>query len=315
MTSRPACYDTDSESVLRPLGAKLNMSQDSTPNSRTPNTTSWRETVHNIIFEADTFWGQAFDIVLLLAILLSVATVSLETVADFKVEPWPEILEATEWVLTILFTIEYLARLLCVRKPLRYALSFFGVLDLLACLPMYLVFFGLESQSLMIVRSVRLLRVFRVLKMIRLLKEWHSLQDAFWRARDKIFVFIAVVMVAVTISATLMYQIEHDKPGSKFTSIPEGMYWAIVTMTTVGYGDITPVTVTGKVLSAILILLGYSMIIVPTGFVSAELSMQLKNRDLNARSCPDCLREGHSVDALFCDMCGERLKSGEPLDD
>lgn len=290
------------------------MPQNTEPKTSTPPESSavpannWRQTLHNIIFEADTFWGLTFDVVLLLAILLSITTVSLETVEYFQAEPWNSILFVIEWVLTIMFSIEYVARLACVQRPWRYAFSFFGIIDLLACMPMYLMLFELESQSLMIVRSVRLLRVFRVLKMMRMLKEAHSLQSAVWQAREKIFVFVAVVMVAVTISGTLMYQIEHGVEGSMFTSIPQGMYWAIVTMTTVGYGDITPVTIAGKVISAILILLGYSMIIVPTGFVSAEFSKQSAGRDLTARVCPHCLREGHSSDAAFCDMCGEHLK-------
>lgn len=284
-----------------------------------PARSAWRNHLYRIIFEADSFWGQIFDIILLVAIVLSILTVSLETVEYFEDETtsWPRILRSIEWALTILFTLEYILRLLCVEKPLRYAFSFFGIIDLLACLPMYLSIFQLEGQSLMIFRSIRLLRVFRVLKMMRMLKEAHSLQDAVWRARDKILVFIAVVMVAVTISGTLMYQIEYRPPvieegvmveeGSAFSSIPVSMYWAIVTMTTVGYGDIAPETTVGKMIAAIVILLGYSLIIVPTGFVSAEMSSQKRNRDLNARACPHCLREGHSPDAAFCDMCGERL--------
>ncbi|MFN3193623.1 MAG: ion transporter [Aureliella sp.] len=298
---------------------------------------AWRDRLYEIIFEADTRAGQAFDIALLIAILLSILTISLETVEYFEItQPWPETLRGIEWGLTILFTIEYLLRLVCVEKPLRYAFSFFGLIDLLACMPMYLSALSPQSQSLMIFRSVRLLRVFRVLKMMRMLKEAHALQDAVWRARDKILVFIVVVLVAVTISGTLMYQVENDglpdaalenagmEPSgetgsrSKFTSIPMSMYWSVVTMTTVGYGDIVPETTIGKIISAILILLGYSLIIVPTGFVSAEMSQANSKRDLTARVCPHCLREGHSVDAAFCDMCGELLlaktdaSTGEP---
>lgn len=267
----------------------------------------WRNRLYVIIFEADTRLGQFFDVLLLIAILLSICTISLETVEGYQDEPWKSILNAAEWTLTILFTAEYLARLICVQKPLRYAFSFFGVIDLLACLPLYLTLFSVESRSLMIVRSIRLLRVFRVLKMMRMLKEAHSLQEAVWKSRDKIFVFVAVVMVAVTISGTLMYQIEHSTEGSKFKSIPEAMYWAVVTMTTVGYGDIVPQTTPGKVISATLILLGYSLIIVPTGFVSAEIQSQKANRDLTGRVCPHCMREGHSPDANYCDICGDRL--------
>lgn len=276
---------------------------------------AWRDQLYHIIFEADSRWAQVFDVVLLIAILLSIATISLETVEYFQQEPWKEIIYSVEWTLTLLFTAEYIARLLCVEKPLKYAVSFFGIVDLLACLPLYLTFFQVESKSLMIVRSVRLLRVFRVLKMMRMLKEAHSLRDAIWRSREKIFVFVAVVLIAVTISGTLMYQIEHDKD-SAFTSIPQAMYWAVVTMTTVGYGDIAPESAPGKVIAAILILLGYSLIIVPTGFVSAEINALGKSRGLTARACPHCLREGHSFDAAFCDMCGEHLlKPTEPTND
>lgn len=284
-----------------------------------PHRSPWRDRLYHIIFEADTPAGQLFDVVLLIAILLSILTVSLETVEYFEITaPWPDVLRKVEWTLTILFTIEYFLRLLCVERPLRYAFSFFGIIDLLACLPMYLSLFQVHGQSFMIFRSIRLLRVFRVLKMMRMLKEAHSLQDAVWKARDKILVFIAVVLVAVTISGTLMYQIERRPPafdpegemidpGSRFTSIPVSMYWAVVTMTTVGYGDIAPETTSGKIIAAIVILLGYSLIIVPTGFVSAEISSQRRQKELVCRACPHCLREGHEAEAAFCNMCGERL--------
>ncbi len=272
----------------------------------------WRDNLYVVIFEADTPAGQLFDILLLLAILLSVTVVSLETVDYFqRTPPWPAVFAFIEWTLTLIFTAEYIARLVCVRKPLKYAFSFFGMVDLIACMPLYLTLLELDSKSLTIVRSIRLLRIFRVLKMMRMLREAHNLSDAIWRARDKIFVFIAVVLVAVTISGTLMYQIEHDRTNSKFDSIPESMYWAIVTMTTVGYGDIVPTTVLGKIISAALILLGYSLIIVPTGFVSAEIQAQRRYRELSSRACPHCMREGHAFDAVYCNLCGEKLISGE----
>lgn len=267
----------------------------------------WRDSLYVIIFEADTRAGQVFDIALLIAILLSIAVISLETVESIN-EKWSTQLLFTEWVLTGLFTAEYVARLISVRNPLRYMFSFFGIIDLLACMPLYLTaLVGFESKSLSIVRSVRLLRVFRVLKMMRMLREADDLKNAIWKARDKILVFVAVVLVAVTISGTLMYQVEKDNSGSHFTSIPQAMYWAIVTMTTVGYGDIVPQTTIGKVISAMLILLGYSLIIVPTGFVSAEIQGLKSNSSLTARTCPHCLREGHAAEANFCNICGEHL--------
>lgn len=271
---------------------------------------AWRDRLYVIIFEADTRAGQAFDVILLVAILLSILTVSLETVEYFERPSWTRVLESAEWILTILFTAEYVARVISVRKPLSYIFSFFGIIDLLSCLPLYIQWiWNVNSKSLMIVRSIRLLRVFRILKMMRMLREAHSLRDAVWRSRDKIFVFIAVVLVAVTISATLMYQIEHNVEGSNFTSIPQAMYWAIVTMTTVGYGDIVATTIPGKIITAALILLGYSLIIVPTGFVSAEIQAQKEYPHLTSRACPHCLREGHATDAAFCNRCGESLVS------
>ncbi len=247
---------------------------------------------------------------LLAAILLSITVISLETIQYFETRPaWLDFFHGIEWVLTVLFTIEYIARLLCVHRPLRYAFSFFGIIDLLACLPLYLTFARVDSKSLTIVRSIRLLRVFRVLKMMRMLREADSLKAAVWNSRDKILVFLATVMVAVTISGTLMYQVEHgaEPETSQFTSIPQSMYWAIVTMTTVGYGDVVPHTPIGKFISAALILLGYSLIIVPTGFISAEIHAQKSGAADNSRTCPHCFREGHADEANFCHICGEHL--------
>ncbi|MCA9127115.1 MAG: ion transporter [Planctomycetales bacterium] len=310
----------------------------------------WRDELYVIIFEADTRTGQLFDIVLLCAIMLSITVISLETVEYFEnSEFWRNTLNGLEWILTLLFTAEYVARLICVRKPLRYAISFFGLIDMLACLPMYLTIFGFNSESFLIVRSIRLLRVFRVLKMMRMLREAHDLKNAIWNARDKVLVFLAVVMVAVTISGTIMYHVEHIGPErpelassentnatslpavqseqtnppvfsenvspppqrvDQFTSIPQSMYWAIVTMTTVGYGDIVPRTTFGKAISAMLILLGYSLIIVPTGFVSAEIHSTQHARsasNFNSRCCPNCMHDGHAADARYCRICGGQL--------
>lgn len=268
----------------------------------------WRNDLYVVIFEANTRAGQIFDVGLLLAILLSVVVVSLETVEPFHAE-WSQQLLWIEWGLTLLFTIEYLARLVTVRKPLKYALSFFGIIDLLAFSPMYLALLvGWETTSMSVVRSIRLLRVFRVLKMVRMLREARELRGAIIRAREKIFVFVAVVLIAVTISGTIMYQLEKDREDSLFTSIPESMYWAIITMTTVGYGDIVPHTVLGKLVSSILILLGYSLIIVPTGFVSAEIRALKERGAATPRTCPECLREGHASDATYCDHCGAMLE-------
>lgn len=265
----------------------------------------WREKLHEIIFEADTFGGKAFDVALLIAICVSIIAVSLETVPGFS--KYQAIFNRIEWTVTILFTIEYALRLICVRRPLRYIFSFYGIVDFLSILPTYLQLLGPGPSSFAMVRSLRLLRVFRVLKVVPLLSEAEVLYRAFWLARAKIVVFFAAVLVTVTIMGTLMYEVENRfDENSVFDSIPQSMYWAIVTMTTVGYGDIVPKTDAGKFLSAILILLGYSLIIVPTGFVSAEI-VKRDARIISTRSCTHCIAEGHDLDAKYCKYCGEKL--------
>lgn len=291
-----------------------------------------RQTMYDVIFEADTFSGRAFDIGLLVAIVMSIVIVSLETVPDYGLDqltageiafadaaPLPRFFFVIEWALTLLFTVEYVLRLSCVRHPIRYALSFWGIVDLLSILPSYVsLFLGGSARSFMILRSVRLLRVFRVLKLWRMISEADELADAVWKSRGKIVVFLAVVLVAVTISGTLMYHIETVLLGSshtsEFTSIPQAMYWAIVTMTTVGYGDVVPHTTIGKVISAALILLGYSLIIVPTGFVSAQLRGQTNGATVGGddeprelHPCPRCSAPTHRADATYCYRCGMRL--------
>ncbi len=274
-----------------------------------PEQPGWKQSLYDIIFEADTPAGRWFDIGLLIAILASITIVSLETVPSYKERARIlSFFNGTEWVLTILFTIEYVLRLSCVRKPLRYAFSFWGLIDLLSILPSYITLFvGRSSRSFVILRSVRLLRVFRVLKLWRMMDEADELAAAVWSARNKIIVFLAVVLVAVTISGTLMYYIEAIQAGdqNQFTSIPQAMYWAIVTMTTVGYGDVVPQTAVGKMISAILILLGYSLIIVPSTFVSAQFAG--RSQDTDESPCPACHASGQRSDATFCYRCGAKL--------
>lgn len=285
-----------------------------------PESPQWRATLYDIIFEADTTAGRWFDISLLVAILASILIVSLETVPSWKTRTSVmSVFASTEWILTILFTIEYILRLMCVRRPLRYAFSFWGVIDLLSILPSYaMLFVGSTSRSFVILRSIRLLRVFRVLKLWRMMNDADELAEAVWRARHKIVVFLAVVLVAVTISGALMYQIEtvmteglKSADGtpfkSGFTSIPQAMYWAIVTMTTVGYGDVVPQTSAGKVISAALILLGYSLIIVPSTFVSAEIIQNQQTHD--EPPCENCMASGQRADADYCYRCGVRFDS------
>ena len=280
------------------------------PSSRSPIAlTPWRQRLHEIIFETETNAGKSFDIVLLVAILLSVVIVSLETVEEF--DSYDSVFKTTEWVLTLLFTIEYVLRLLCVHRPARYSRSFFGVIDLFSILPTYLTLFDVGTRSLVVIRAFRLLRAFRVFKLVRMLSEATAMRQAIWDARGKIVVFLATVLIVVTVAGVAMYVIENtftspEEP-SQFTSVPQAMYWAIVTMTTVGYGDIVPQTDLGKLFSALLIMVGYSLIIVPTGLVSAELVNSRLSRTVSTQACPHCMAEGHEHDAVHCRFCGGEL--------
>lgn len=273
-----------------------------------PEHPGWRQRWHDIIFEADTLAGRWFDIALLVAILTSIVLVALETVPEYK--RWSRQFLLAEQVLAGLFAIEYVMRLLTVRRPMRYALSFWGIIDVLSFLPSFITpWLGASSTSLVTLRAVRLLRVFRVLKLWRMMDDADELASAVWRSRNKIIVFLSVVLVAVTLSGTLMYHIEHQEnpvdDGGQFTSIPQAMYWAIVTMTTVGYGDIVPKTTLGKMISAVLILLGYSLIIVPSTFVSAEIIQQTQSPE--EPPCPHCEAGGQCVNATYCYRCGAKL--------
>ena len=281
-----------------------------------------KERLHEVIFEADTTMGAIFDVLLLSSIVASIVVVCLETVPgvgtslEGSTEPgkYEALLTALSWTFTIFFTVEYSVRLYCVRRPSRYALSFWGIIDLLSFLPDYLLWglagLGFSNTvsrgSFTVIRSLRLIRVFRIFHLGWFQFEAEDLSNAIWRARAKIVVFLTVVMILVTVMGTLMYEVEKFSADSQFRSIPEGIYWAIVTMTTVGFGDIVPVTLTGKFLSAVLILIGYSLIIVPTGFVSAEIIGQ--KTKISTRSCPSCVTEGHDIDAVYCKYCGESFK-------
>lgn len=267
---------------------------------------AWRHKLHEVIFEADTPAGKRFDVALLWVIVISVIAVMLESVYEIRTD-WGRELIIVEWTCTILFTIEYVARLLSVKKPLRYVFSFFGIVDLLSILPTYLGFFLHGSGSLIVVRILRLLRVFRVLKLIGFLEEARVLSVALRSSRRKIAVFLMVVISMVTILGTLMYIIEDTETG--FTSIPRSIYWAIVTLTTVGYGDIAPETSLGQFLAAVIMILGYAIIAVPTGIVTTELARG-ERKSTNTQACKSCGREGHSDDAEFCKYCGAHLDSG-----
>lgn len=263
----------------------------------------WRAKVHEIIFEADTPAGKAFDIALIFTIILSVVAVTLETVAPIRARYGPE-LRATEWVITVLFTVEYVLRLLCVGQPARYARSFYGVIDLLAILPTYISVIVPGAQALAVVRVLRILRVFRVLKLVQYVQEARVLRQALANSGRKILVFVFVVFTIVIIVGALMYLVEGEEAG--FTSIPVSVYWAVVTLTTVGYGDIAPATALGQFLSAMLMIVGYGIIAVPTGIVTAEL-VRGQQWEMTTQACRECSLEGHDPDAQFCKGCGAEL--------
>jgi len=263
----------------------------------------WRRRLHEIIFEAETRAGRAFDVALLGCILLSVLAVVLESVAELRID-YGALLRTAEWIFTILFTIEYALRLICVRRPLRYAVSFFGLVDLMSIAPTYLSLFFLGTHSLIVIRALRLLRVFRVLKMVHYLGEAETLMTAMRNSGRKIVVFLGTVMTLMVILGTMMYLIEGEAAG--FTNIPQSIYWAVVTMTTVGYGDIAPVTPAGKFLASLVMITGYAILAVPTGIVSAEIT-RLTPRTVSTQVCSSCSREGHRADSTYCRFCGALL--------
>lgn len=260
--------------------------------------------LYEIIFEADTPAGKKFDIILLSIIVISVVTIMLESVDTIQVRFGRE-LRILEWIFTIIFTLEYVARVWSVPNKSRYIFSFFGIIDLLSILPTYLGIIFAGAQSLMVIRSFRLLRIFRIFKLPRYIGEGQNLARALKASQHKIIVFLLTVTTSVIFFGTLMYMIEGPSHG--FTSIPQSIYWAIVTMTTVGYGDIAPQTVAGQTVASIIMILGYGIIAVPTGIVSAEM-VQMKSREkLTTQVCPHCLKEGHDKDASYCKYCGGSL--------
>jgi voltage-gated potassium channel len=261
----------------------------------------FRHRLHEIIFEADTPAGRGFDILLIMTILLSVAVVLLDSVSAIRQTYGPLFL-ILEWIFTILFTIEYALRLFCVLKPIAYATSFYGTVDLLGITPTYLSLLLPGSQYMIVIRILRVLRIFRVLKLVKYLREANQLLGALRASRRKITVFVFTVLTLVIIFGSLMYVIEGEKHG--FTSIPRSIYWAIVTLTTVGYGDISPGTSLGQALAAIIMIMGYAIIAVPTGIVTVELS---RYSEVSTQACPSCSAEGHDKDAKYCKYCGARL--------
>ena len=276
------------------------MTPDQAPDRRAP----WREALRVIIFEADTPAGKVFDVALLIAIVLSVSVVMAESVSVLA-ERFGREFDIAEWAFTLLFTVEYFFRLATVRSPAAYARSFFGIVDLLSILPTYLSLLVPGAESLLVIRGLRLLRVFRVFKLARFLGEASLLSRALASSRHKVIIFLGTVLILVTILGAAMYLIEGEESG--FTSIPTAVYWAIVTMTTVGYGDVVPQTLFGKTLAAAVMVLGYSIIAVPTGIVTAEIVETAVAARTSTRACPSCLSEGHVADAHYCKDCGAEL--------
>ena len=265
---------------------------------------TWKQRLHEIIYEADTKEGKLFDVILLIAIIASIVLVMLESVESFDTK-YHTYLDISEWVITILFSIEYILRLISIKKPFKYIFSFYGIIDLLSTIPKYLSFIFVGSHHLAALRALRLLRVFRILKLTRYVGASNTLLVALKASRAKIAVFLFFVVIVCIILGTIMYMIEGEENG--FTSIPRSVYWAIVTLTTVGFGDIAPQTPFGQLIASVIMILGYGIIAIPTGIVSAEISKKTNNTDSNTQSCPNCLKEAHKDDAEFCYHCGSIL--------
>ena len=266
---------------------------------------NWRHKLHEIIYEADTTLGKVFSILLFIVIIASIVLVMLESVKSID-QKYHNFLNISEWVITILFTLEYFARIVTVKRPLKYITSFYGIIDLLSTIPKYLSILFVGSHSLVALRALRLMRVFRILKLARYIGESNNFIRALKASRIRIFVFISFILILCTILGTIMYLIEDDASG--FTSIPESVYWAIVTLTTVGYGDIAPVTPFGQFIASIVMILGYAIIVIPTGIITSEIVKDsINNVQTNTQSCPSCLAEKHRDNAEFCYNCGERL--------
>ena len=269
------------------------------------NNTFIKKKLHEIIFEADTKNGKLFDIILLVAIILSVISVVLESVHEIN-EKYHEIILAFEWFITILFTIEYFLRIYSINKSWKYIFSIMGIIDLLAIIPTYLIFIFPTAHSLSVIRSIRLIRVFRIFKLSPYLRGAHVMQIALRSSRPKIIVFLFSVMIVVIVLGTLMYIIEGSVETNGFDNIPNSIYWALVTLTTVGYGNVIPVTIFGKLIASFIMILGYGIIAVPTGIVTAEFSRKRQDK-ISTQVCPDCSKEGHELNAKFCKKCGAEL--------
>ena len=264
---------------------------------------NWKHELHEIIYEADTFGGKLFDISLLVLILMSIVLVMLESVSSIDAQ-YHESLYIAEWIVTILFTVEYVLRIISIKKPFKYVFSFFGIIDFLSTIPMYLSMLFIGTHTLVAFRSLRLLRIFKIFKLTRYIGEANQLIKALKASKARISVFLFFILILCVILGTVMYLIEGATNG--FTSIPRSVYWAIVTLTTVGYGDIAPHTPFGQFIASVIMILGYAIIAIPTGIVSSEIA---KKEDIatNTQSCPSCSCEGHNDDADFCYHCGNKM--------
>lgn len=271
--------------------------------SQTGNT-AWQKKLHDVIYESNTMAGKAFDVSLLVVILASILVVMLDSVQRYH-QHYGKLFDILEWTFTILFTIEYILRLICIKRPLLYVRSFLGTIDLLAIIPSYLSIFFVGAQSLLVLRALRLLRIFRIFKLNHFLNEMDYLRSAINASLKKISIFMLVVLTLVIILGSIMYLVENGENG--FNSIPDSIYWAIVTITTVGYGDISPVTPMGKFIASLIMFIGYGIIAVPTGIFTAEVAIARRNIGKSAEVCPNCGREGHDNNARFCKFCGAEL--------
>lgn len=267
---------------------------------------SFKRKMHSVIFEAETKAGRAFDIALIFLISASVLVAILESVFSTASEVG-SILYIAEWVFTILFLTEYFLRIYIVEKPFKYIFSFFGIVDLVSCLPTLVSFFIPGAQSLIVIRALRLLRIFRIFKLAQYFKESMVIYEALMASRVKILVFMFSVVLIVIFAGAAMHVVEGPENG--FTSVPTSMYWAVVTLTTVGYGDLSPKTEWGRLLASMLMILGYAIIAVPTGIITSELTRQGSGNSISNRACPGCGTQGHYPDAIYCRRCGVHMKS------
>ncbi len=268
---------------------------------------NWRKKIYEIIYEAETPSGKAFDVALIICILMSVFVVMMDSV-DFLNVKYGQFFYVAEWIFTILFTIEYILRITCIGKPIKYITSFFGIVDLLSIIPTYLGALFPSARYLLVIRILRVLRIFRIFKLAQFIAEGNMLMEALKSSGRKILVFLAGVLALVTIMGSLMYIVEGlEGANEKFSDIPTSIYWSIVTVTTVGYGDVIPMTILGKFLASIFMIIGYGIIAVPTGIVTVEMRKSFA-KNITAEACSSCSREGHDRDALYCKYCGIPLK-------